>query len=272
MRLQIVHRIELSYDQPVVHSLQRLRLVPRSGPTQTVRSWTLSVEGATEELHFTDHFGNDTRLISIEGEPRLVAIEAAGEVETFNKAGVTGAHRGFVPLWLFLRQTALTVPDDDLRALADSAGKGTDLARLHELMAAIHDRDAPAPTMSQMQSSGLAADQVQETGEADGPTGAARDPAHLFIAAARLLGFPSRYVSGYVTEGDAPGEAAAHGWAEAHVGGLGWVGFDPENGISPDDRHVRVAIGRDRDDTAPVSGIRLGQTEERLAIAVTVEQ
>ncbi len=27
--------------------------------------------------------------------------------------------------------------------------------------------------------------------------------------------------------------------------GLGWVGFDPANGLCPDDRYVRVAIGLD---------------------------
>ena len=48
------------------------------------------IEGAREEVRFSDHFGNDTRLISIEGEPRLISIEAAGEVETMNTAGVIG--------------------------------------------------------------------------------------------------------------------------------------------------------------------------------------
>ncbi len=48
--------------------------------------------------------------------------------------------------------------------------------------------------------------------------------------------------------------------------GLGWVAFDASNGISPDERYVRVAIGRDYRDATPVSGIRLGQAEEQLAV------
>ncbi|TIU93857.1 MAG: transglutaminase family protein, partial [Mesorhizobium sp.] len=64
MRLKITHRTEYRYDAPVHYLLQRLRLLPVSGPTQTVLSWALTIEGAREEVRFTDHFGNDTRLLS----------------------------------------------------------------------------------------------------------------------------------------------------------------------------------------------------------------
>ena len=67
-------------------------------------------------------------------------------------------------------------------------------------------------------------------------------------------------------------KAASHAWAEAHVDGLGWVGFDVANGCRPDETYVRVATGRDHRDAMPVSGIRLGQAEERLAVSITVEQ
>ena len=67
-------------------------------------------------------------------------------------------------------------------------------------------------------------------------------------------------------------QAASHAWSEAHVSGLGWVAFDVANGISPDERYVKVATGRDYRDAMPVSGIRLGQAEEQLAVTVTVEQ
>ena len=94
----------------------------------------------------------------------------------------------------------------------------------------------------------------------------------MFIAAARLLGFPARYVSGYLMmDGDVE-QAASHAWAEAHVDRLGWVGFDVANEMSPDERYVRVATGRDYRDAMPVSGIRLGQADERLAVSITVEQ
>ena len=39
---------------------------------------------------------------------------------------------------------------------------------------------------------------------------------------------------------------------------LGWVGFDPANGISPTDAYVRVAVGLDYLGAAPVRGTRYG--------------
>ncbi len=102
--------------------------------------------------------------------------------------------------------------------------------------------------------------------------GVCQDHAHIFIAAARLLGFPARYVSGYLMLDDRVDQVAGHAWAEAHVDGLGWVSFDPSNGISPDARYVRLALGRDYRDAAPISGIRLGMLDERLDVRITVEQ
>jgi transglutaminase-like putative cysteine protease len=63
-----------------------------------------------------------------------------------------------------------------------------------------------------------------------------------------------------------------HAWAEAHVDGLGWVGFDVANGISPDTRYVRVATGLDYAEAAPVIGTRIGGMGETLSVAIDVVQ
>ncbi len=42
----------------------------------------------------------------------------------------------------------------------------------------------------------------------------------------------------------------AHAWAEAHVDGYGWIGFDCANGLCPIDTHVRIAVGLDYADAA----------------------
>jgi transglutaminase-like putative cysteine protease len=264
MRLKITHRTEYRYDQPVHYALQRLRLFPYSSATQNVRSWTLTVEGAREEVRFSDHFGNDTRLISVEGEPHTISVEAAGEVETVNKAGVTGFQRGFAPLWLFLRESPLTAPGEGIEALAAGFGKTAEVACLHDLMAAIRDRVAYKPGATHVET-------VAEDALATG-SGVCQDHAHIFIAAARLIGFPTRFVSGYLMVDGVAEQAASHAWAEAHVEALGWVGFDVANGISPDENYVRVASGRDYRDAMPVSGIRSGQASEQLAVRISVEQ
>ena len=89
-------------------------------------------------------------------------------------------------------------------------------------------------------------------------------------SAVRSFGDPGGYAVGTAWAEGRP--AVFHAWAEAYVNGLGWVAFDVANGISPDERYVRVATGRDYRDAAPVSGIRLGQAQEALAVTITVEQ
>ena len=65
---------------------------------------------------------------------------------------------------------------------------------------------------------------------------------------------------------------ATHAWAEAHIDGLGWVGFDVSNGVSPDERYVRLAVGRDARDAAPISGLRVGNADETLIVSLQVQQ
>ena len=62
------------------------------------------------------------------------------------------------------------------------------------------------------------------------------------------------------------GEALREAWVE----GLGWVGFDPSNRISPDDRYVRLAVGRDYDEAAPMGGVRYGAHAEDLHVHLHV--
>lgn len=264
MRLKITHRTLYQYSTPVSYALQRVRLVPLTGDGQTVLSWSLNVEGAREEVRFADQFGNDTRLLSVGGSPQAITIDVSGEVETRDRAGVVGSHRGFAPLWLFEPQTPLTEAGDGVGSILRSCPGSGDLEHLHALMAAIRERVSYKPGST---STATTAEQAIAQG-----AGVCQDHTHVFLAAARRLGMPARYVSGYLMMNDGVDQAATHAWAEAHVAQLGWVGFDVANGISPDARYVKVATGRDYRDAAPVSGIRRGEGEERLEVSITVEQ
>ena len=61
-----------------------------------------------------------------------------------------------------------------------------------------------------------------------------------------------------------------HGWAEAWVEDLGWVGFDPGMGLCAGEEYVRVAIGLDASGAAPVAGSRLGDGRECLDVDIMV--
>ena len=99
-----------------------------------------------------------------------------------------------------------------------------------------------------------------------------QDHAHVLIAAARSADIPARYVSGYLQSGsDGSDHEAAHAWAELHVPGLGWIGFDPANRCCPDARYIRLGSGLDARDAAPIRGISRGMGGESLAVRVAVQ-
>ena len=102
--------------------------------------------------------------------------------------------------------------------------------------------------------------------------GVTQDQAHAFIACCRRLGVPARYVSGYLRNDDPSLHVgrSSHSWAEAWVPGLEWVGFDPANNMSPRGDSLRVAIGLDYHDAAPVSGRRVGFGDARMSVEASV--
>lgn len=263
MRLTITHSTQYLYDQPVTYILQRLRLTPVDGPTQKVRSWSISVDGATTETGYFDQFGNRVELVSAEGTEHLIRIVASGEVETLSSSGVYGTHLGFCPLWLFLRETPRTTAGKRMREMADSISGDEPLARMHALMNATHGEVAYVTGSTGIETT---AEQALEAGR-----GVCQDHAHIMIGVARLLGIPARYVSGYLLMEGVAEQTATHAWAEMHLPGLGWVGFDAANNICPDERYVRIATGLCYRDAAPVSGMRIGWAGENLHVAVTVE-
>ncbi len=267
MLLNISHTTRYAYESPVQYGLQELRLTPLSGPCQEVLTWDIEIEGGTKEARFRDQHNNEVWLVSLSGDNPEIVVHCKGAVETTDRAGVHGPHRGFAPLWYYQDSTALTQPGPALRQFAGgiATGSGEAVPILHALSAAILDRVA-------YETGTTTTDHTAEDALLAGH-GVCQDHSHIFVAAARLLGFPARYVSGYLMLDDQVHQDASHAWAEAHVDGLGWIGFDVSNGISPDARYVRLATGLDYADAAPISGLRFGNHgTESLVVDIQVAQ
>lgn len=266
MRLTISHTTHYRYDSPVDYTLQQLRLTPGTNDAQTVLHWDIAITGGTREAELQDHFDNHVTLVSGDPGSHEITIACTGEVETTDTSGVMGLHGGYVPLWYYQTVTPLTRPGPNLRKLVSTLGNEDDTAlnRLHVLSNLIIDA-------MPYQTDATHAETTAEDALASG-AGVCQDHAHVFIAAARHLGVPARYVSGYLMMNHGVEQDATHGWAEAHLDGLGWVGFDVSNRISPDERYVRLAVGLDYKDAAPVSGMTFGEGTESMAVSVAVQQ
>ncbi|MEL6735255.1 MAG: transglutaminase family protein [Pseudomonadota bacterium] len=266
MRLKVHHVSEFAYPGPVPYALHQARLTPKNNAMQTILDWSLTISGGDTQAQFHDHHHNQVTLISQHSDSSAIRIEAHGEIDTKDGAGVIGKHGGYSPLWLFLRQTPITAPGKGVRALARNFnGKSEDtLGMLHDLSAAIVDAVDYQVNTTNVDTS---AEEALRGGQ-----GVCQDHAHVFLSAARLLDVPCRYVSGYLMMDDRVLQDATHAWVEAHVPQLGWVGFDVSNRISPDERYVRVATGLDYSDAAPLKGLRLGTQPESLVVSVQVQQ
>ncbi|QXT40633.1 transglutaminase family protein [Gymnodinialimonas ceratoperidinii] len=265
MLIKVVHKTVYTYDAPVSQALQQVRLRPTDGPLQTVKDWDLEVEGGSAEASYRDHHGNLVSLICADEGVTSLTITARGEVDTHDKAGVLGKVYGRAPLWYFLQSTQMTDAGPLIHEIADEVrGQGTDLEVLHRLSAAILERVPYALNETHVETK--AEEAVSQK------SGVCQDHANIFTSAARLLGFPARYVSGYLFMDDRVDQEASHAWAEVHIVGLGWVGFDISNQISPDERYIRLAVGRDARDAAPISGLRMGEGDETLIVSLQVQQ
>ncbi|MFM9851612.1 MAG: transglutaminase domain-containing protein [Sphingomonadaceae bacterium] len=112
--------------------------------------------------------------------------------------------------------------------------------------------------------------------------GVCQDFAHIMISALRAAGLPAAYASGYIRTIPPPGQErlqgadAMHGWVllwsgdPDTMGGRGWIGLDPTNGILMASDHILVAAGRDYQDIAPIDGVFTGSGAQDVQVEVDV--
>lgn len=265
MRLFLRHATRYDWSEPQRGIIQLLRVTPASFTGHSVIDWRIDVDRDARLRTGRDGFGNVTTMLYVDGPIDHIEITLAGEVLTEDRAGIVAGAPEPLPPALFGRMTLLAGADQRIAAFADDIrGEGGDaLDWLHRLNSCVHDRIA-------FDTAATGVDTDAATAFVRGH-GVCQDHAHIFLAAARSLGIPARYVSGHLFRRDgAVAQQAAHAWAEAHIAGLGWIGFDPANGICTDDAYVRVAVGLDYGDASPTTGRRRGGGEEALDVEVRV--
>lgn len=265
MRLAVQYDTRYRYDTPPKRVVQLMRVTPLSFSSQNVLEWRIDVDCDARLREHRDGYGNIVHMLYVDAEIDHLAVTVSGRVLTEDSAGVIAGLPHDLPPAVFLRETALTHAGAGIRGLAHAleAKGGPTLDRLHRLNAALHERltfdtDNTDP--------GTTATEAFDAGH-----GVCQDFAHIFIAVARTMGIPARYISGHLYRRDgAVHQPAAHAWVEAWVDDLGWTAFDPTNGISADDAYIRIAGGLDYREAAPFVGSRSGGGGESLAVEVEV--
>jgi len=268
MRIRVSHTTTYHYETPPKGVTQLLRLTPRNHDGQYVLNWRVDLSEDCLLHQYEDAFGNVAHTFTADGPFSELKVTVDGEVDTSDTNGlVVGGVERFPPS-MFLRETDLTQADTAIVEFAEAArktgGKDT-LSVLHALLSAVNEDMTYDTDPTQTVTTAAQAFALQR--------GVCQDLAHIYIAAARTLGIPARYVGGHLYRTDGVSvQDAGHAWAEAYIDKLGWVGFDPANKLCATDAYVRVAMGLDYLGAAPVRGTRYGGSGETLTVAVQVDQ
>ncbi len=268
MLIEVRHVTTYHYETPAVIRSRACASRPPSFDGQEVMSWSIVAPGFDKHVEFRDCFGNLAHLGHERTSTTAWSSRASGVVETEDRCGIVRrrARRPRRRRESSCARPKSTAPDKAIR----------DLARSAERRQGSHRTRLPActPSMSAVR------DEIdyeigathEHTSRRRRPStagkGVCQDHAHVFISAARRVHRHARPAMLTVTSSPgtiAPSEAH-HAWAEAWIEGLGWVGFDPANGMCPTERYVRLACGFDAGSAAPIRGAQSGGENEALDV------
>ena len=276
---EIEHVSRYSYTSPVRNCVMALCLEPRNDLGQRLLRFDITTDPLVPLNGEMDSFGNTKHILNVHREHEGLEVTGRSMVELTPAAPLPGSlgddaweeirswQESFRD-WDFTHASDFTRPSPALASFVDRHGiagpSGDPLQALVELSDTLHRTFEYAPGSTSVISP---IDHILESGR-----GVCQDYAHVMIAVARSWGVPTRYVSGYFhVAGLAGGQAlgtATHAWVECRLPDLGWVGFDPTNQSLADERHVRLAVGRDYGDVAPTRGVFQGVAETRLEVEI----
>lgn len=256
-KLRFSFRTELRLDQPVTDHYYTLRCIPSSDGVQQLYSVNCRVAPGGNIRYNRDGFHNRTGTGCIQEAHQYFSFDVEG------LAFVTGGYRKLDETdgsnAVFRYPTPLTMPDQNMKEFLNRLGIGREdgLKGLIRLNREISAYMAYRPGVTGVRTT---------AGEAFlGRAGVCQDDAHIFLALARELGYPARYVSGLML-----GEGATHAWAEAALDGC-WIGFDPANCRMADDTYIHLAHGRDYGDCPVERGVFRGKAAQCQQVTVTVQ-
>ena len=280
IQYEIRHVSSYKYAYPARECVMLLCLKPIENGGQRLVHFDIETQPRGSLSVETDPFGNTRHVLSVHPEHESLEIVAQSTVSPSPfkplPAGLGAdawneidASRDAFLHWDYAHPSEMANPSPALTDFTRKNGiaRGNDpLQDLILLSDTLHSVFQYTP------GSTTAASPIEEI--LNSGHGVCQDYAHVMIAVARSWGVPARYVSGYLyVSGSPDGQAwsnATHAWVECLLPELGWVGFDPTNRSLSDERHIRIATGRDFLDISPTRGVRQGGGETRLEVDVRI--
>ena len=279
MFYSIQHITQFRYGAQIRESTMELRMQPRSEGSGRCLSFDLQIAPRPRVFAYRDCWNNLVHAFDVPGFHQELEIRAMAIVENvpfestpvapqWNDLDAATSEEDF---WDFLLPSKFARKTERLSTLLgewEIVRRDNPLSLLNELSEKIYQGFQYLPRSTRADSP------IDEALE--GRFGVCQDFTHIFIAVAREIGIPCRYVSGYLYHGegslDRSVATATHAWPEAWLPGNGWMGFDPTNNILTGERHIRTAVGRDYADVPPTRGVFKGRSTTELSVAVEVKR
>jgi transglutaminase-like putative cysteine protease len=274
MKWEIVHRTSFTYSSPVRDSFNEARLQPFSDGSQTVDHFLLKVLPAARLRHHHDFYSNTVHHFEIVEPHSTLTVESHLRVTVTPRQPISataapwplariGEASRETLVFDFLQESRFVEMSPEFWRRAIDATDGiTDtwqaaLALMNWVYANL--KYIPATTNANTHSREVLRER----------RGVCQDFAHVMIGLCRSLKIPALYVSGYLATETA---SATHAWVEVLVPSVGWIALDPTHNRQPDETYVKVAVGRDYADAAPIRGTYKGTTERTMDVSVRIER
>lgn len=279
MRLSVLHRTTFHYPTPVTHSVNTLHLEPRTFPYQKTIGALIRVVPATRVRRFTDLFQNITHHFELPAAHTKLEIESRIRVHNLpldisqasKQATLADYNDSSIreQIWQYLQESRWVSrhPEVWRQAIDITRDLNSVFDKACALMAWIHKEFRYEAGVTSVNTHLEEAFEMRH--------GVCQDFTHVLLGLCRAVDIPARYASGYLYNGPRDtlvGAQASHAWAEIYLPAAGWIGFDPTNNTLADERYVKVAIGRDYEDVAPVRGNYRGTGHCRMEVQVIVEK
>ena len=278
-RLAVFHRTTFIYGAPVTNSVNTLHLEPRTFPYQKTIGALIRVIPATRVRRFTDLFQNITQHFELSGPHSRLEIESRIKVHTLpldisaasREATLEGYNDTSIreQIWPYLQESRWVSrhPEVWRQAVDTTRGLSSVYGQALALMSWVHREFRYETGVTNVNTHLEEAFAMRR--------GVCQDFSHVMLGLCRAVGLPARYASGYLYNGPRDtlvGAQASHAWTEVYLPAAGWIGFDPTNNTLADERYVKIAVGRDYEDVAPVRGNYHGTGHCRMEIQVEVEK
>jgi transglutaminase-like putative cysteine protease len=276
-RFDIHHITKYTYDGPVRDSASQVLLFPIKDEYQELLKQELTITGDPVLDKYKDYYENEVGSFSNAEPHSSLVIDSNIEVITRPKP-LPRDQAAADEQWKYLQQIRWEVQYIDFlkqehfdrlqelldNAGLDQAGSRTPLEASEQLRSYVFDNFQYIKGVTSVEST---LDEVWDL-----KAGVCQDFAHILLVLLRQIHIPARYVSGYIcpNQNGMRGEGATHAWIEAFIPMNGWVGFDPTNNCIVEDKHVRLAVGRNFSDCSPVKGTYKGTASHILEVGVSV--